>query len=73
MPRWCARQGYIGVNVEYRLAPEAHYPAGAEDVAMALAWLRAHARAHGGDPGLIVLIGHSAGGSHVASCLSDPA
>ncbi|QGS32675.1 alpha/beta hydrolase [Cupriavidus metallidurans] len=73
VPRWCARQGYIGVNVEYRLAPEASYPAGAEDVAMALAWLRAHARAHGGDPGRIVLIGHSAGGSHVASCLSDPA
>lgn len=73
VPRWCARQGYVGVNVEYRLAPEAPYPAGGEDVAMALAWLRANVWAHGGDPRRIVLIGHSAGGSHVASCLSDPA
>lgn len=73
VPRWCARQGYIGVNVEYRLAPEAPWPAGGQDVAMALAWLRANVWAHGGDPRRIVLIGHSAGGSHVASCLSDPA
>ena len=73
VPRWFARQGYIGVNVEYRLAPEAAYPAGAEDVAAALAWLRAEAAAYGGDPQRIVLVGHSAGGSHVASCLSDPA
>ncbi len=72
VPRWCARQGYVGVNVEYRLAPDAPYPAGAEDVAAALAWLRMHVRGYGGDPRRIVLVGHSAGGSHVASCLSDP-
>lgn len=73
VPRWFARQGYIGVNVEYRLAPEASYPAGAEDVAAALAWLRAEIGAYGGDPARVLLVGHSAGGSHVASCLSDPA
>ena len=26
---WFARQGFVGVNIEYRLAPEAAYPGGA--------------------------------------------
>jgi acetyl esterase len=69
---WFARHGCIGVNVEYRLAPEAPYPGGAEDTAMALAWVRAHAREHGGNPARIFLVGHSAGATHVATLLCDP-
>ncbi|MGO4156855.1 alpha/beta hydrolase [Cupriavidus sp. YAF13] len=72
VPRLFARLGYVGVNLEYRLAPQAPYPAGAQDVVAALAWLRASVDAYGGDARRIVLIGHSAGGSHVASALSDP-
>jgi acetyl esterase len=30
---WFARQGFIGVNIEYRLAPESPWPGGAEDLA----------------------------------------
>jgi acetyl esterase/lipase len=70
---WFARQGCVGLNVEYRLAPEAQYPGGAEDVAAAVAWVRAHAREHGGDPGRIFLVGHSAGATHVAAYACDPA
>ncbi|RFB68676.1 MULTISPECIES: alpha/beta hydrolase [unclassified Herbaspirillum] len=67
-----ARQGMVGINVEYRLAPEAPYPAGSDDVAAAVAWARAHAHEYGGDPEQIILIGHSAGGAHAASYIADP-
>jgi acetyl esterase/lipase len=71
--RFIARQGYVAVNLEYRLAPEAWYPAGSEDIALALQWLRRHVAQHGGDPRHIVLIGHSAGGAHAATYVLDPA
>lgn len=68
---WFARQGYLGINIEYRLAPESSYPGGADDVALAMAWLHANAAAHGGNPAKLFLIGHSAGGTHVASYVFD--
>jgi acetyl esterase/lipase len=70
---WFARHGYVGVNIEYRLAPQAPYPCGAEDVALACRWIVQNIAGHGGDPAKLLLIGHSAGGTHVATCLSDPA
>ena len=39
---WFARQGCVGINVEYRLAPQTTYPGGAEDVASALGWVQQH-------------------------------
>jgi acetyl esterase/lipase len=68
-----ARHGFLGVNMEYRRAPEFKYPGGAQDVAAAVAWTRTHAREHGGNPERIFLVGHSAGGTHVASYAYDPA
>ncbi|WGS51235.1 alpha/beta hydrolase [Paraburkholderia sp. D15] len=70
--RWFARQGCVALNVEYRLAPQAPYPAGADDVAAALAWARTHVAGFGGNPERIFLVGHSAGGAHVATYLCDP-
>lgn len=70
---WFARQGCLGVNLEYRLAPEATHPAGARDVGAAVDWLQQHAAGFGGDPGQIFLVGHSAGGTHAASLVYDPA
>jgi acetyl esterase len=67
-----ARNGCLGINMEYRLAPEAAFPAGAEDVAAAVRWASAHAAALGGDPARIFVVGHSAGASHVASYACDP-
>ena len=69
---WFARQGFVGVNVEYRLAPESPYPGGAQDVALAMDWIHENVQAHGGDPSRILLIGHSAGGTHVATYAFDP-
>jgi acetyl esterase len=72
VPRFFARHGFVGINVEYRLAPEAPFPAGAQDLALAVDWVRANAADIGGDARRIVLIGHSAGGAHVASYACDP-
>jgi len=64
---WAAGCGFVGVNMTYRLAPGAQWPAGAEDIATALRWLKGHVAASGGDAGRIVLMGQSAGAVHVAS------
>ncbi len=69
---WFALRGFIGVNVEYRLAPEIAYPQGAGDVSAAVDWVEREIAGYGGDPGRIFMIGHSAGGSHLLTYLSDP-
>ncbi len=70
---WAARQGMVGVNITYRLAPAHRYPSAVEDIAAALAWIRAHIAAQGGDPARIVLMGQSAGAAHVADYLAHHA
>ncbi|WP_421954300.1 alpha/beta hydrolase [Polaromonas sp.] len=72
LPRYFARHGCVGINMEYRLAPEAAYPEGTQDVAQAMEWVRSHAQAFGGDPARIFLAGHSAGGAHAAAYVCDP-
>jgi len=67
-----ANHGCVGVNIEYRLAPEAQYPGAAQDLADALAWVRKNIAEYGGNPQRIFLIGHSAGGTHVGTYLFDP-
>ncbi len=64
---WAARNGFVGVTMSYRLAPQHRFPAGPDDVASAVAWIRKNIAAHGGDPDAIVLLGQSAGASHVAA------
>jgi acetyl esterase/lipase len=64
---WAARQGMVGVNLEYRLAPKDPWPAGAEDLAAAVRFVADNSRTYGGDPGRIFLMGHSAGATHVAT------
>jgi len=67
---WGARHGMVGVNITHRLAPKHAWPAGSEDVAAALQWIRKNIGAHGGDPGQIFLMGQSAGAAHVAQFLA---
>jgi acetyl esterase/lipase len=70
----CARFPAAGIacaNVNYRLAPEHAWPAQAEDVAAAVAWVRDAAASRGGDPGKLFLLGHSSGAALVALVGSD--
>lgn len=72
MTLWAAKQGMLGVNINYRLAPANAWPAGALDLASAIAWTRANAARFGGDPDRIILFGHSAGANHVADYVAHP-
>ena len=70
---WAAKNGFIGVNVTYRLAPQAPWPArrpgsrhrGAMGPSDKIG-------ERGGDPARIYLMGHSAGAVHVSSYVSHP-
>ncbi len=70
VPLWAAENGLVGVNINYRLAPEFVWPAGIEDVAAVVAWVREHIDAYGGDPRRVFLWGHSAGAAHVADYIA---
>jgi acetyl esterase len=56
----------IVVSVDYRLAPESHWPAAAEDVYAVADWAVRHAEAFGGDAARVVVAGDSAGGNLAA-------
>ncbi|PIT75069.1 alpha/beta hydrolase [Limnohabitans sp. G3-2] len=64
---WGARQGFVTVLANYRLAPAAQWPSGAEDVVAACQRLRALCGRFGGHPHALVLMGESAGAAHVAA------
>ena len=71
IPAFFAREGFVGVGVNYRLAPEFLFPAGAEDVASVVDWLAENVTQYGGDPTRIFIVGQSAGAVHAASTLFD--
>ncbi len=64
--RWAARNGMIGVTINYRLAPEVQWPQSAEDLALAIKWVKSNIASHGGDTSKIILGGESAGAMHTS-------
>jgi triacylglycerol lipase len=69
---WAVKNGFVGVNMTYRLAPASPWPAGAEDVGSAVKWVADNIAARSGNGARIFLMGHSAGASHVAGYVSHP-
>ena len=69
---WAARNGMVGVNMTYRLAPQATWPSGPQDMGAAVKWVRDNIASHGGDPARIYLMGSSAGANHVAAYVAFP-
>jgi acetyl esterase/lipase len=62
----CARSGAIIVSVNYRHAPEARFPAAADDAFAAVQWIAANAAILGGIEGELAVAGWSAGGNIAA-------
>jgi acetyl esterase/lipase len=60
---WLAEAGYVAVVANYRLLPDAPYPAALDDVLTALAWIRrGPSQLAGADCDRAVALGASAGG-----------
>ncbi|MHB8896179.1 MAG: alpha/beta hydrolase [Candidatus Geothermincolia bacterium] len=75
MSKTFAAAGYLVFNVNYRRAPSFRYPTNLTDVARAVSWVLANARAYRGNTGTIFLAGDSAGAHLVStytSALFDP-
>ncbi len=58
--------GFIGVSIDYRLAPDYGFPAQIQDVKCAIRYIRENAEKYHVDPDRIGIIGSSAGG-HLAA------
>lgn len=65
MAQQIAAKGYVTAAVEFRLSPEALYPAAIHDVKAAIRWMRAHADQYGIDGKHIAVLGCSSGGQMV--------
>lgn len=62
IPEYLRNKGLAVVGVNYRLSPKATSPAYVQDAAAAISWVFKNITKYGGDPSLIFVSGHSAGG-----------
>lgn len=69
---WAAREGFVGATMTYRLAPEARWPDGRDDVIAAVRHLAQNAADYSIAPNKIVIMGVSAGATHVADAVANP-
>ncbi len=67
--RSLARWGLVAASLDYRLAPQAHWPAQGEDIRCALRWMRHHAAQWSGRGHRLALLGGSAG-AHLAALVA---
>ena len=57
-----ANAGFAWFSIDYRMAPEFHFPQASEDVNSAIGWVKANAATYRVDVTKMALIGESAGG-----------
>ncbi|MDV2452646.1 alpha/beta hydrolase [Xanthomonas hortorum] len=67
--RSLAREGMVVMVADYRKYPQVRLDGFMTDAAQATAWSHQHARAYGGDPARLAVMGHSAG-AHIAGLLA---
>jgi acetyl esterase len=64
-----AEQGYLTINVDYRLAPEHPFPAGFDDCVFAAKWTAENVQRWNGDSSRVAIAGDSAGANLAAAAL----
>lgn len=70
-PAFFTERGCVFVAPNYRLLPQVEMDVLVRDVAKALAWVHRGIGGHGGDPGRIFVMGHSAGAQLAALLCTD--
>jgi len=63
-----ASKGFLCAAIEYRLSPEAKYPASVHDIKSAIKWLKKNASRYNADSSKVTLLGCSSGGHLAALC-----
>ena len=66
------RLGYACALVSHRLFPPDSFPAPAEDLAAAFAWVKSNIGSRGGDANRVILAGHSSGAQLSLLVATDP-
>lgn len=69
---WLRDHGYGCALPSHRLSPPDPWPAMIEDVARAFHWVKEHVAEHGGDPGRLLVAGHSSGAQLALLLATDP-
>ena len=70
--RYLASRGILVASINYRLATMTRPPNAASDVAAAIGFIHEKAGQYGGDPGHLIVMGHSAGSHLAALAICDP-
>ncbi|MEZ5356638.1 MAG: alpha/beta hydrolase [Bryobacteraceae bacterium] len=65
------KKGFVFVAINYRFVPHVTMEDIVRDVAASVGWVHANIARHGGDPGRIFLMGHSAGAQLAALLCTD--
>lgn len=67
-----AETGIVVASLDFRMPPEAGYPASLADINLGIRWLKARARLYGGRPDWVGLFGTSSGGHQVLLAAMRP-
>ncbi len=70
-PKAFTDAGFVFVSINHRLLPTVEMGAITRDVASALGWVHRNIAKHGGDPGRLLVMGHSSGGQLAALLCTD--
>ena len=70
-PKAFTDRGFVFVSTNYRLLPQVEMETIFRDVAKSLGWVYRHIGEHGGNPGRIFVMGHSAGAQLAALVCTD--
>ena len=72
MARALAEAGILVASLDFRMPPEAGYPASLADINLGIRWLKARARTYGSRPDWVGIFGTSSGGHQVLLAAMRP-